>query len=113
GWAQTYLAKATFLERTGRERFQISQRGLDVLEKQPERINLHYLAQFPEFVQFRSSSRQTSAQDVTADLQMDQEQTPQELLESSYQLLRRTLAQELLDRIKADSPRFFETLVVD
>jgi restriction system protein len=40
-------------------------------------------------------------------------QTPQELLESSYQALHRQLAQELLDRIAERSPRFFEKLVVD
>ena len=33
--------------------------------------------------------------------------------ESSYQSLRRDLAQELLDRVKSSSPRFFENLVVD
>jgi restriction system protein len=34
-------------------------------------------------------------------------------LELSYQELRRDLAQELLERIKECSPRFFENLVVD
>ena len=39
--------------------------------------------------------------------------TPQEILEFSYQNLRQTLAQELLERIKNNSPKFFESLVVD
>jgi restriction system protein len=34
-------------------------------------------------------------------------------LEVAYQSLRKTLAQDLLDRIKTCSPKFFETLVVD
>ncbi|HXV96860.1 MAG TPA: restriction endonuclease, partial [Anaerolineae bacterium] len=33
--------------------------------------------------------------------------------ETSYQLLRKNLAQELLDKVKASPPRFFERLVVD
>ncbi len=39
--------------------------------------------------------------------------TPQEILETSYQILRRELAQELLDKISKCSPAFFEELVVD
>jgi restriction system protein len=40
-------------------------------------------------------------------------QTPQELLETTYQSLRQSLAEEILDRIQTNPPRFFETLVVD
>lgn len=40
-------------------------------------------------------------------------QTPQEILETSYQSLRQTLAQEILERIKKSPPKFFENLVVD
>src|SRR5262249_34000365 len=43
----------------------------------------------------------------------EKSETPEEMLESSYQSLRRTLAQELLQRVKKCSPRFFENLVVD
>ncbi|MBC6937830.1 MAG: hypothetical protein DWB42_18655 [Chloroflexi bacterium] len=39
--------------------------------------------------------------------------TPEEILEASYQDLRTDLAKELLERVKACSPRFFEKLVVD
>lgn len=35
------------------------------------------------------------------------------MLDTSYQQLRTTLAQDLLDRIKATPPAFFEQLVVD
>src|SRR5579871_1112984 len=58
GWAQTHLAKAGLLERTGRGKFHISQRGMTVLENPPDRIDIHYLMQYPEFIQFRSASRQ-------------------------------------------------------
>jgi restriction system protein len=39
--------------------------------------------------------------------------TPQEALEESFKLLRASLAQDLLERIKAASPSFFENLVVE
>jgi Restriction endonuclease len=40
-------------------------------------------------------------------------QTPEEVLEASYLELRRALAQELIDRVMACPPKFFESLVVD
>ena len=46
-------------------------------------------------------------------IELSLSQTPEEILESSYQSLRHDLAQELLGRIKSNSPRFFENLVVD
>lgn len=41
------------------------------------------------------------------------QQSPQETLEASYQLLRHGVAQELLDNMARCSPSFFEKLVVD
>lgn len=40
-------------------------------------------------------------------------QTPEELLEISYQDIRKSLAQEILSKIKLCSPSFFERLVVE
>lgn len=110
GWAQTYLRKAGLLERTGRGRFRMTERGLHVLEKTPDAINIRFLRQFPEFVEFQSLSRQSSRQEQESE---ETGQTPEETLESSYQSLRRNLAQELLERVKNCSPRFFEKLVID
>lgn len=67
--------------------------------------------QFPEFAATRHSARQINGNDD--DTASDRIQTPEETLEASYQNLRRSLAQELLDKIKQASPAFFETLVID
>ena len=107
GWARTYLAKAGLLESTGRGRFHITGRGLDVLTSPPSEINIGFLKRFPEFVEFQSASKKTESQPA-AELE-----TPEELLEVSYQNLRLSLAQELLERVKQCSPQFFEHLVVD
>src|SRR5690606_29999996 len=42
-----------------------------------------------------------------------EEKTPEEILESGYLNIRRTLAQDLLSKIKSCSPLFFENLVVE
>jgi len=107
GWARTYLGKAGLLQNTGRGRFRISARGLDTLGKGLDRINVAYLKQFAEFVEFQMSSKKPEGPTVAT------LESPEELLEASYQNLRLALAQELLERIKQCPPKFFEQLVVD
>ncbi|HTP09678.1 MAG TPA: restriction endonuclease [Anaerolineae bacterium] len=113
GWARTHLKKAGLLEPTGRGRFRISARGKQILKNPPVRIDLKFLMQFPEFVEFRKASRQGTKSETDNEVNDEPDQTPEEALENSYQRLRITLAQELLERIKGCSPSFFERLVVD
>jgi restriction system protein len=110
GWTRTHLKKAELLESVGWGRFRITERGLEVLRSNPPYINIKYLEQFPEFYEFRRSSRQTNKREEVEEIP---DQTPEETLELGYQSLRRTLAQDILDRVKSCSPRFFERLVVD
>lgn len=111
GWARTYLKKAGLLESTGRGRLRITQRGLDLLATNPKELNSKSLTQFPEFVQFKAASRTGNRTQEMEEAGLSQ--TPEETLEASYQSLRADLAQQLLERAKTCSPRFFEKLVVD
>ncbi len=110
-WARTYLKQAGLLESTGRGKIQITERGLAVLESKPNYINQAYLEQFPEFVAFKS--RTNKPEEITTELEPETTQTPEEILDSSYQSLRNKLVQDILERIMSCSPRFFERLVVD
>lgn len=49
-WAVTYLTKSLRLEKAGRGKFKIAQRGLDVLAKNPPRIDNAFLEQLAEFM---------------------------------------------------------------
>jgi restriction system protein len=113
GWTRTHLKKAGLLEPTGRGRFRITDRGKQVLKSPPDKIDLKFLMQFPEFVEFRRASHQGTKPEADTEVNDEPDQTPEEALENSYQRLRSTLAQELLERIKGCSPSFFERLVVD
>jgi restriction system protein len=106
GWARTYLKKAGLLDSTGRGTFRIAERGLDVLKGSPPSIDVRFLARYPEFVEFKKATKREPEGEETG-------QTPEEALELGYQNLTRSLAQDLLERIKSCSPRFFENLVVD
>lgn len=110
GWARTYLKKAGLIDSAGRGVFRITQRGLDVLKSKPTAITKEFLTRFPEFKDFQA--RQT-VKDGNGANEEEHNRTPDETLDAAYQVLRRTLAQDLLDRIKNNSPRFFEKAVVD
>lgn len=77
------------------------------------RIDTKLLNQFPEFLEFKNASREEGDAKEGAVDQIDQTQTPEESLEEGYQSLRRGLGQELLERVEAASPKFFEKLVVN
>lgn len=102
GWARTYLKKAGLIESTRRGYFKITNRGLEVLRQNPPEINVKYLEQFPEFVEFRTLKRPRKRPP----------QTPLELIEDGYEKIRSDLAEELLKLVKASPPDFFEKLVV-
>lgn len=115
-WSFIYLSKAGLLERIARGRYRITDRGREVLKNPPVVMDKKFLDRFPEFVEFNTKRGESAARTRIAEPGVDdesREETPEETLESSYQHLRRALAQELLDRVKGASPRFFESLVVD
>lgn len=111
-WAGTYLRKAGLLQSTGRARFIITERGYNVLNSNPPHIDNHFLRQFSEFNEFQSRSNVEKATD-TDNGNIKSDETPQEILYSSYKALREQLIQDLIDTILTCSPTFFEQLVVD
>jgi len=114
-WAIVYLSKSLLVERTGRGRFKIAPRGVDVLQKNPTHIDHKFLGQFAEYRAFKAKKNTTNPASVAiADVDVeDANATPDEQLDSAYKELRETLADELLHRVRVGSPKFFEHLVVD
>lgn len=109
-WARTYLKKAGLVDYPGRGLFKITERGLSVLKEKPGRIDSKFLRRYPEFVQFKSSETQEGG---TAGSSGAQPIDPEEAMETGYQALRDEVESELLQKLKAASPSFFENAVVD
>ena len=109
GWARTYLKKAGLIESTRRGFFRITDRGLQVLKQNSAKIDVAFLKQFEEFKEFRAikSKKRTESDEEEA------ETTPEEALANAYQDLKNNLAGELLQQLKASSPRQFENIVID
>lgn len=84
GWATTHLHHAQLLDRTRHGVYVITERGREVLASRPERIDLAYLAQFPELVEFRTGGSAAPGEIPTPDLDVTEEATPEERMEAAY-----------------------------
>lgn len=102
---------AELLESPRRGVIKITPRGREILEKDPPAINLRFLNQFPEYIQFRSAKKQEiESPDDSGDSHPG---TPEEILENAHAKIRQELATDLLERTRLCSPSFFERLVVE
>lgn len=113
GWAKTYLVKAGLLEQPRRGTIRLTERGLQALKLPQDDLNNNLLKQYPEFNEFYQRGANGVDAEPINHQDIDQEQTPEELIEGAYEQLRAHLEEELLDSIKNCSPTFFEHLVVD
>lgn len=107
-WAVTYLVKSGLLTRAVRGTARITDRGRQVLASPPAKIDVKFLSQYPEFQAFRARTTSPSEPVHAAAAQQD----PEELLDTTYAALRRTVEADLLDHVLASSPEFFEQLVI-
>ena len=110
GWAKTYLSKSGLLSTSRRAYFQITDRGKEVLKKHPARIDINYLKQFPEFLEFRERKHKDSSPRNGGNVEI---LTPEEILEDAYQDVRDSLSQDILLNVKNSPPAFFERMVVE
>jgi restriction system protein len=111
-WARTYLKKAGLLDSPKRGVTRITERGIAALKRKQE-INITFLRQYSEFLEFQNLKQDNGTTEDT-DIQLEiSPQTPEEILDNSYQSIRKSLAQELLDKIQHLSSSFFERLVVE
>jgi len=111
-WAKSYFVQAKVLEAPRRAYFRITDRDLDLLKEGYERIDVKILNQYPEFVEFHTMKAAASTE-INSGQETLQLETPEETLQKAYQNIRGDLAAEILEKIKSNSPQFFERLVVD
>lgn len=89
-----------------------------MLDSHPPRINIPYLNQFTEFQEFKARAREAQTTPLTqanpAEAAFDSQiETPDEIMRAAHKQIEVALAQDLLDRIRAAPPDFFERLIVN
>jgi restriction system protein len=112
-WAKVYLEQGGLLLSPRRGHFLISDRGREVLKAPPARIDIKFLSQYPEFVEFRTPKGEGPQRPDPVPPEPPDAGTPEEALEAAHAKIETSLASEVLTRVKAGSPAFFERLVVE
>lgn len=114
-WARSHMKMAKLLENPRRGVFRITDRGLSVLQNLPQRVDIRFLMQFPEFAEQRKAGpkklKKESIESRSAE--PDVSITPEEQIEEAHENLRNNLASEVLSQLKNSSPSFFEKVVVE
>lgn len=108
-WAKIYLQRAKLLESPERGVVFITDRGIQVLKNNPERIDNDFLKKYPEFVNFQSGKTNKNDQENES----EKPKTPQETIDEGYQNLRQELIDDILVKLKAVDPYKFERIVVE
>jgi restriction system protein len=111
-WATAYLKRAGLLEGVNRGVYRITARGVEVLNGNPASIDLKFLYQFEGVRAFRNKNRPDDQEDTLTTATPSAADTPEEAIENASEVLRSNLATEILERVKACSPSFFERLVL-
>lgn len=111
GWARTYLKKAGLIESPTRGAYQLTQTGKGVLEENPRIIDNSYLDRFDSFKEFRAFGNSLEPLTGQAD-SPDSGQSPQDVFDTAYQQINAALADDILSEVMAQTPDFFEHLVV-
>ena len=134
-WAKTHLVEAGLVEIPKRGYSRITDNGLaflEAFEDNPAEIKdaiMKSPAKFYDYVKNRwpiegesdnDHPLEESIEDADDDQTLagsvenkDNDQIPEESIEENYQQIRKELAAELLQKIKDNSPAFFEQLVID
>jgi restriction system protein len=118
-WALWYLQRCGLTQRPRRGVHRITERGCEVLTKKPARIDLKFLAQFPEFRALKkvrsseSSSESADADPLRVPIGGATLETPDALLARAYAEHREALEDDILERLLNVSPRRFESIVIE
>lgn len=112
-WAKTHLKAAGLLLNPTRGKVSLSDEGRRVLGANPDGINCRFLRQYPSYLELVGRSRsEEEGEQVDGDNVAETNQTPLELMDESFDVLRRATADELLVKLKGCSAGFFEQVVV-
>lgn len=111
-WAKSYMKQAKLIEVPKRGIFNISARGLQVLEDDVDLVDREYLMRYPEFRDFLNRGKKDNSIEGSLE-EIDREDTPLETIEKSMKELNASLIEDVLEKLKNIDFYKFEDIVLD
>lgn len=112
-WSIAHLKMADLIKSTKRSFYQITNDGLNILEKKHNRIDLSVLKTITAYSEKRNTWGKNETSDEESDTIEKIVKTPDELIEEGYEKIKFEVSDEIIRTIKSCSPHFFEKLVLD
>ena len=112
-WAQAFLAQAGAVTRPQRGYLEITERGIKLLEENPQGFKAKKFDEFPDYANAwsaRSNSEQHAMSDVDT---VESEITPQERIETAVGEIESALATDIVQRVRNLSPKFLELVILE
>jgi restriction system protein len=109
GWAMTFLTKAELIEKVAPKTYQATPKGIAFLAKHPTAISVADLHALPGWREAWHRQKSDGDEGVTETATA----TPVESLDTAIKTINADLKTRLLEAILAQSPAFFERLVLD
>lgn len=111
GWALQYLRRAMFVE-INDGKYHITKRGSDHLSSHNNLV-ISDLLEYKEFAEYANHKKPKQINIQKNGVTITQDQTPTEQLEQAFESIEKDLIEDILEKVKHQSPIFFEHLVVD
>ena len=121
-WTMAYFYQAKLVDRIKRGQYVITQEGKKLVDLKIENISINYLKEhYESFREFSQRSSAPKSESENSQQNNDSQQsksdndskTPIDIIDDSFRLINQELAEELLQQVKSQSPKFFEHLVID
>lgn len=115
GWAKFYLNKAGLVDVVKKGKYIISNDGRALMATKPSEITFDILAKYRSYTDFQKEckAKNTNEEDNEAICNASSDKTFDEIIGETYLQWKSQMADELLDCVMKQNPRFFEKLVKD
>ncbi len=108
-WAVSYLSQGKFVERPARGVVKITKKGLAFLDSNPKEFTLKMLeadSDFKDYIPVKTKKYELGNDVNTGDM------TPEDLIEKGFLKLKNALKNNLLEKLYASNPYYFEKIVL-
>ena len=109
GWGQFFLDRGKFVHRPERGRVQITDKGLERLEK-GKSLSLKDLQNDPDYLAYESSRKKSNTNSAVKPLPLPND-SPQDLIDSGFEAIEKQVKMDLLERVKNINPYDFEITI--
>ncbi|WP_394907900.1 restriction endonuclease [uncultured Mesonia sp.] len=114
GWTRSYLKKAGLIEYPARGVYQITNFGKEYLASNPKELRIKQLKKMPDYKEWTKTFNQENDPIEEKNISTDNEtDTPEEILATTVESLRKQLASDVLDKLKDNSFVYFENFVIE